>query len=119
MINLPRAVPPTILYFSFLAWSAVAADEPMTMVDDAQAAANINEVITAFQEADLFSGAILVAHGNRILVNRAHGLANRDWCRGPAKFRGKCVLGRGQNPTHTFGGPLQHPASWTHERAAW
>jgi D-alanyl-D-alanine carboxypeptidase len=44
-----------------------------------QVASEIEKRASALAEEDSFSGVVLVAKGDRILVNRAYGLADQEW----------------------------------------
>lgn len=44
-----------------------------------QVASEIEKRVAALAQEDSFSGVVLVAKGDRILVNRAHGLADQEW----------------------------------------
>jgi CubicO group peptidase (beta-lactamase class C family) len=41
--------------------------------------AEIEALMTAYEQADIFSGAVLVAEGGQVVYERAVGYANREW----------------------------------------
>ncbi|WP_420470598.1 serine hydrolase [Brevundimonas sp. FT23042] len=56
----------------------------------AQDVGRMDEIIRVFTDRDAFSGSVLVARGDEILLDRGYGLANREWAipnDGDTKFR--------------------------------
>ncbi|WP_312599448.1 serine hydrolase [Brevundimonas sp.] len=85
----PVARPAARLLFAIgalaLAFGPFAADQAQ-----AQDVGRMDQVVRASSDADVFSGAVLVARDGRILLDRGYGLADREWNipnDGDVKFR--------------------------------
>jgi CubicO group peptidase (beta-lactamase class C family) len=54
-------------------------ERPPPAASDEDAAARLERYVTALADADVFSGAVLLARGGDVLLARAHGHANKDF----------------------------------------
>lgn len=57
------------------AWWVMGAAAPAT----AQDVERMDQIIRAAADKDEFAGAVLVARGDQVLLDRGYGLANREW----------------------------------------
>lgn len=75
---MPRWLLPALLLLSVPAAAAVAAeDPPIERLDEAALLAHLATRMDALAEVDQFSGAYLIARHDKVLLQRAHGLAVR------------------------------------------
>lgn len=52
---------------------------PLTVASDADMAAQVEQFVGKLAAADVFSGAVLLAHNGRVLFSKAYGTANKDF----------------------------------------
>jgi len=71
---LPKAV--AVSLFLLIAASTIAATQPQKPAD---LTARLDTAVRYYADDDLFTGAILVARGDTMLLNKAYGYANREW----------------------------------------